>query len=81
MAGNNRYIRVKFEDTRNKLLKFLLGNEIAKPIISEYIFKKRLKAWTNFLNSKYTLFQRDIMQKVKNYSKVLGFIGGSLGIV
>lgn len=81
MAGNYRYIRVKFEDARNKLLKFSLGNENAKTIICEYIFKQRLKARTNFFNPKYSLFQRDIMQKVKNDSKALRVIGSSLGIV
>ncbi len=39
MASNDGYIRIKFEDTRNKLLKFLLGDEIAKTITSKYIFK------------------------------------------
>lgn len=39
MASNNGHIRIKFEDTRNKLLKFLLGDEIAKAITSKYILK------------------------------------------
>ena len=39
MTSNDRYIRIKFEDTRNELLKFLLGDESTKTVASEYIFE------------------------------------------